>query len=136
MWADDIAKSRQYGLTRCCCVSSARLSLHEALSVFGLRQDEESLTQVSAEEGARLLERLLATSLVDNLDAMPRDVARRASADFIETFRAQACSFYTNGNWASSDAPSWNPLTSAVFDGGLIALGPTISGCVWVDEND
>jgi hypothetical protein len=136
MWANDIPKSRTLGLTRCSCISSKDLSLHSALALFGLGQDESSLVEVSPENGMRVLERLLTTSLVDDMQAMPRDLARLLVGEFIGTFRGQGCRFYTNGNWGTSDPPSWNPLTSAVFDGGLIAFGPVLSACVWVEEND
>ena len=136
MWATEIPKERAYGLTRCCCVSSRGTSLYRALVAFGLEPRDELLTEVPAEVGAAVLERILAVSFVGQLEAMSDHRARALSAEFVDAFKHQGGKFYTNGDWSSLSAHTWTPLTDSVFDGGLIAHGPDISACVWVEEDD
>ena len=36
----------------------------------------------------------------------------------------------------ASAGPSWSPATDAPFDTGLLVLGESESGCLWVEEED
>ncbi len=65
--------------------------------------------------------------------------------EFLAEFGLEA-SFFTNGNWEegwkraedgrSAVGPSWDPVTSATFDGGVIALDQERSGILWLGDED
>ncbi|MBL8316931.1 MAG: hypothetical protein JNJ42_00930 [Burkholderiaceae bacterium] len=136
MWLIDIPKLRQLGLTRCCCVGSSDLSLYQALQIFGLRQDDDSLHEISAEQGQTILSRLLGTSLVDSIEAMPTEQVRLLTKEFIDAYREHGCRFFTNLSLAGERWSAKKSFTDSLFDGGVIAFGPIVSGCVWVEEDD
>ena len=62
--------------------------------------------------------------------------ARCFASEFVSAFQQEGCKFFTNGDWAGPGAYAWGALTDAVFDGGLIAYGPNVSACLWVEEDD
>lgn len=136
MWIVDIPIERKYGIARCCCVSTTSSNLHSALAAFGLDQRDDLLIEVSTELAKAVLERILAASFVDGLEAMPQHRASVLANEFVETFKCEGGRFFSNGDWADPNAYTWQSFTHSVYDGGLIAYGPTVSACVWVEEDD
>jgi len=48
---------------------------------------------------------------------------------------AEDAVFLCNGRW-ENDSPSWNPMTSATFDCGLIGFDRENAFIFWVEEED
>jgi hypothetical protein len=136
MWAINIPQERTFGTARCCCVGAQGLSLHEALAAFGLEQRDDRLIEVTPHRGTVILEQILAQSFVDGLEAMPRQRAFALAKEFVDALTQEGCRFFTNGEWARPEAYTWQPFTHSVYDGGLIAHGPSLSACVWIEEDD
>lgn len=136
MWVIDIPEQRTCGVTRCCCLSATGLGLHRALAVFGLKQREESLIEVTAEHAQAILARLLAVSFVGHHEAMPNERALSLADEFVDAFKGGERKFYTNADWSDPATYAWPSLTDSLFDGGVIAYGPGVSACIWVEEDD
>lgn len=136
MWMTRIPRERKYGITRCCCVGTSDLSPVGLLTVFGLSQREDLLVEISADSAREILSRLLCSSFVGHFESMPPRHAHELASEFVSEIASEGVRFYSNGLWTSPGPPSWNPLTDAVYDGGVIAMGPEISACVWIEEDD
>jgi hypothetical protein len=67
--------------------------------------------------------------------------AEQLAASVMERFRGEGAKFFTNGEFknevgAGLVLTGWDPATDATFDTGVIILGATESGCVWVADED
>jgi hypothetical protein len=77
--------------------------------------------------GAELMSAVDATSLAD---------------EFLDRFDATA-QFYTNGTFPQQTEPhtdgwagSWDPITQATFDTGVVAVDERAAGLLWVEDED
>jgi hypothetical protein len=104
--------------------------------VFGLRLEEQRLLRVDEERAVNVLTTLLNCSFMGQRECIPLPRARELATAFVADAGGSAAAFYTNGPWDESQPTSFTALTDAVFDGGLIAIGPSIAACVWIEEDD
>lgn len=65
----------------------------------------------------------------------PRQSDIKNAAEALEDMTGEV-TFLSNGLWDRNDAPSWNPLTSATFDCGLIGYNASHAFIFWVEEED
>jgi hypothetical protein len=88
------------------------------------------------------LERVLERDLAYGGQTMSATAAKRLAEEFVSLFPVQA-SYYTNGvfppradyrdgGWAGS----WDPITRATFDTGVIAVGTDHAGLLWIEDED
>lgn len=136
MWMTSIPLERKLGFVRCSCVSAADWPLAGFLAVFGLRLEEQRMRRIDAELAASLLTNLLSRSFVGQRECISLPRARELATAFVADSGGSAATFYTNGQWEESRPMSFTPLTDAVFDGGVIAIGASIAACVWIEEDD
>jgi hypothetical protein len=59
--------------------------------------------------------------------------ATKLWGQFVGLFQAQDVKVVTN---TSQDVTSWTPATHATFDMGVIVIGTSKVGCLWVEEED
>ena len=96
-----------------------------------------------ADEAARVLCLVLTQDLAYGATLMAASVAERLAADFIAHVGCEA-SFFTNGSWAEAPTvsggivrgPSWQPITAATFDAGVVGVGSEHAAILWVEDED
>jgi hypothetical protein len=136
MWMTAIPRERKSGFVRCSCVTATKQPLAGLLAVFGLRLEEQRMIQLDAKSAKIVLVTFLSRSFAGHGDCIPSARAQELADAFVADVGGQAATFYTNGYWEEPTPRSWTPLTDAVFDGGLIAIGSSIAACVWIEEDD
>jgi hypothetical protein len=117
-------------------------STHPALTglaiEFGLAADPEYYQEIDAAAARRHLELILHHDLAYRVQHMPIARAAELTARFLAPFGTERVRYFTNAtdfdatgqNWA------WNPVTTATFDTGVLVVGPQLSGCLWVEDED
>jgi hypothetical protein len=140
MWESDIPVERRYGVTRCVRARVFDRDLTSILAMFGLSQDAGSLVEVSADKAQEILQAILWKDLAYCAEIMPQSKAGEFAREFVMQQIALGANFYTNADWAAymrnKNGFSWSGLTSATFDGGVIAIGGGFASCVWVEDED
>jgi hypothetical protein len=136
MWMTAIPRERKFGFVRCSCVTATKWPLAGLQAVFGLRLEEQRMIQLDAKRATTVLASFLNRSFVAELECIPKPRAQELAEAFVNEVGGQSATFYTNGDWAEPMPRSWTPLTDSVFDGGVIAIGPAIAACVWIEEDD
>jgi len=140
MWQKAIIERRKFGIVRCCSTQPDRNErLANILLRFGLKSEEHALHVVKRIHAAKILAHLLWKDLAYHSETMPFDIATDLARMFVEDHSESGTKFYVNADWSryhQMRAFSWSGLTDATFDGGVIAITPTIASCVWVEDED
>jgi hypothetical protein len=121
------------------------LNADDAAREFGLRPLGERWRSVDRQTASLVLFSLLIEDMAYSSPRLEKEQAIAAADEFLGKFNAGAM-FFTNGNWEkrwqraeaarSATGPSWDPATSATFDGGIIALDQSRSGILWLEDED
>lgn len=112
-----------------------------AEDTVGLPEKSEALEDVSSDKAQNVLEAVLARNMAYKYDAMPRDRAAQLAKEFIES-QLPNTRFFVNGDWtiyldgSQSAVFSWNNLTDATFDAGVVAVSDQLAMCIWVEDED
>ncbi len=141
--ADQIIAARNVGLIHCGLSAHLSASLSQLAAEFGLAPEPANYREIDAASARWLMELILNRDMAYNAEIMPADCAGELADKFLSQFRGQGTRFFTNGGFHEtrgskltwSDA-SWNPVTQATFDTGVLILGPQCSGCLWVEDED
>ena len=140
---NEIKNKRTAGVTRCGYLAQAG-PLSEVVNFFSLSADPANYRQVAKAEAIEILTRILHKDMAYDSEIMPRQIAAELSASFLQDFADDSTVFFTNIDYSregeiSQDTrigPSWNPVTNATFDAGVIAISETRSACLWVEDED
>ncbi len=106
-------------------------------TAFALRPATSTYRRIDREEAGRLLTRLLHRDLAYDAEIMPLADARRLAKELLAL--VPDAELFTNRSFGKAPGEAvlaWDPATDATFDTGVIALGPTRSLCVWVEDED
>jgi hypothetical protein len=141
--ADDIIGVRSRGVVHCGLSSRPSPSLAELAAEFGLSDDLSNYTEIDAASARRLVELVLNQDLAYNAEVVPAARAAQLADRFLAQFSTEGVRFYTNGDFHKARGPRltwsgvrWNPVTSAPFDTGVLIVGPSCCGCLWVEDED
>jgi hypothetical protein len=129
---DEIRRARWIGRTRC-DVLDGTMNLIEAASAFKLTSDMTRYRGIGTQEAEAIAVRLLRTGLAYQTEIMSKERATELWRRFLEQFQDQDMQLFTN---TKGDAGSWTSATSATFDMGVVVIGKTGAGCLWVEEED
>ena len=129
---DRIRRARHVGKTHCGIVSG-RMNVVEAARTFGLADDSAIFRTIGRVEADAIATRILHTDLAYSTKIMALARAAHLWQRFMEVFEGQDVEFSTN---AGTDACSWMPATNATFDLGVLVIGTTSTGCLWVEDED
>jgi hypothetical protein len=141
---DDIITARNAGVTRCGLSAQRSPTLSELAREFGLYDDPAIFKEINEAEAQRLAVLVLCQNLAYNSEIMPVNQAEQMAVQFLAQFGPDA-RFFTNGTWhldvierqnGVRRGASWDPATAATFDTGLLILGRTCCGCLWVEDED
>lgn len=141
--ADEIISARDCGVVHCGVSAHPAASLVELAVQFGLAADAASYREIDAQSARRLAELLLHYDLAYNAEVMPTARAAELADRFFNQFGANGVRFYSNGTFHEAregkltwPGVSWNPVTAATFDTGVLVLTPQSAGCLWVEDED
>jgi protein-tyrosine-phosphatase len=116
----------------------------EVAQLFGLRQDERCYKKIDKDDARRLICIILRQDLAYSCELMPTARSAELADRFLAQFESNSA-YYTNGTWHLPDraradgivlGASWDPVTDATFDTGVLVIGVDRSGCVWVEDED
>jgi hypothetical protein len=139
--AEDVIAARG---ARCGLSSLASPSVSELAREFGLKDDPACYKEIDEPSARLLARRILHQDLAYNAELIPLARAEELASRFLDQFGPDA-RYLTNGSWhlppvALADrvvqGPSWDPVTDATFDTGVLVLGSRCSGCLWVEDED
>ena len=143
--ADDIVGGRIYGVVRCgLSEKAAPPTLAELVRQFGLGDDPASYKEIDETAARYLIHLVLHRDMAYNAEVMPLARAVELADQFLAQFGPDTRNF-SNGSWhlppvvrpdAVACGPSWNPVTTATFDTGVLAIGQARSGCLWIEDED
>lgn len=141
--AADIKATRKYGVVHCGVSAHPLPSLVELAAEFGLAPNLASYKEIDSASARRLAELILSQDLAYHAGIMPTILAAELTDRFLAQFGTDGVSFYTNGTFHEAPGQklkragnSWEPVTEATFDTGILVLGPRCSGCLWVEDED
>ena len=143
--AEDIIAARIYGVVRCGLSAQATPpTIPDLAGEFGLA-DQPSFYREIEETAARYLIRtVLHRDMAYNAEVMPAALAVELADRFLAQF-GPGTRYFSNGSWHLPPVvrpdgvvcgPSWDPVTPATFDTGVLAIGPERSGCLWIEDED
>lgn len=92
------------------------------------------LCPLEFDDAAFVLARAGTTSLAYDRNAPSVDAVRRCKAALASL--SQRPTFLTNGSWSDETDLSWNSLTAATFDCGVIGWDEKNAFVFWVEEED
>jgi hypothetical protein len=142
--AEDVIAARIYGVVRCGLSSLVSPSVPEVAREFGLFDEVVLYKEIDKPAARRVLQRVLHRDMAYNGEVMAEARAVELAEQFLAQFR-QDTRYYTNGSWHMPSVElsdrvvhgaSWDPVTTATFDTGILAIGPERSGCLWIEDED
>jgi hypothetical protein len=111
---------------------------------LGFRALADGWREVEAHEAARVVQHILHCDLAYDLEIMPEARAAELTIRFLELFSAPT-RYFTNATFRR-DAEvntgevwrmmSWEPLSTATFDTGVVCVDATRIGILWVADED
>jgi hypothetical protein len=140
---DEIIAARDCGVVHCGLSGRASPSVSELAAEFGLASEPACYREIDADSARRLVRLVLNQDMAYNANIIPRDRAVELADRFLAQFGTDDVRYYTNGAFHETRGPklgapsaSWNPVTTATFDTGVLVIGPRCSGCLWVEDED
>jgi hypothetical protein len=128
----EIREARCVGSTRCGIIDQ-QLSIIETARAFALADDITIYRFIEKQEADAIAIQLLHVDLAYGTTIMSLGRARELWQRFLTLFDRQLASYATNTN---SVLTSWMPATKATFDMGVLVLGTTRIGCLWIEDED
>lgn len=129
---DRIRRKRQSGHTRCDAIEG-RMTVADAARAFGLADDGTIYRTIGGMEAQEIATRVLSVNLAYGSTIMSIPDAADLWRQFVALFDGQNVEFFTN---AAAIPDSWAPATAATFDMGVLVIGATKVGCLWVEDED
>ena len=98
---------------------------------------------ISRDRAAQILQDILAYDLAYHGVVMPNTEASKLAGEFLAHVGDSGV-FFTNGSWSEPPVstagvtcgPSWEPLSQATFDAGVVGIGRERAALLWVEDED
>ena len=107
----------------------------EVSTVAGLSGDPEAFREISEAEAIDIAALILHEDLAYHVELMPPGDAKALATAFVAQVGAPA-RYFTNGEFDGRSLWAFEPITEATLDTGIIVLGPSSSGMLWVEDED
>jgi hypothetical protein len=99
-------------------------------------ESEFQLMEIPLQKARIIVTNILHLDLAYHSETMPLEKAQLLCEKFFGQFSgAESIRIFTNGD-LGFDSSSWNPITTATFDTGVIVQSKTLSGIFWVKGED
>jgi|HigsolmetaAR201D_1030396.scaffolds.fasta_scaffold05994_6 hypothetical protein len=139
----ELIEKRKSGRVRICFASYWGEGLPDVLARFGLSctaSPDAGLREVQRVEARTIVASLLHRDMAYKAEIMSTEEAESLADRFLEQFPSDKTRFLTNLGRSKDQGldfdTSWNPLTSATFDAGVICISERIAGCFWAEDED
>jgi hypothetical protein len=109
------------------------MTVVEAARVFDLADDPAIYRGIERAEADAIASRILEADLAYRSSIMSAARAAELWARFVALFEGQDAKFATNTN---AHLNAWTPATGATFDLGVLVIGASKAGCLWVEDED
>jgi hypothetical protein len=130
-----IIEARDAGEFKYVIISDYSNDINRVLFRFGLIADSALLVEHSRETALSILTALLWKDMAYENACMTEAEAKKMAEEIISQNEFEGSKYYSNGNCVKRE--SWNPLTDATFDAGLIITGCNhIYFCIWFQDED
>ncbi len=143
-----VTRQRKYGHATCAVRDRTAVDpgdchtvLDEFVGSFEFKGLSDGWIQVSIQSAKVIVREVLLKDLAYRVTMMSEDEAALLTDRFFALFDGPVRCF-TNGNLVVQDADptevpgSWNPITEATFDAGVVCLGNSRIGILWVEDED
>ena len=133
---EEIDNMRDCGFVNCGIIDES-LTLKELTFKFELFFEPNLYEEISYQQAATLLRKILHRDLAYNAKIMSEAKAEELAIRFLNCFDRESAQFYTNGDFYEvNPRRGWNPATNATFDTGVIVISNSRVGCLWVEDED
>jgi hypothetical protein len=109
------------------------MTVAEVARAFGLADDDTVYRTIGGIEAQEIATRVLAADLAYGSTIMSISDAADLWRQFVTLFDGQNVEFFSN---AAAIPNAWTPATAATFDMGVLVVGATKAGCLWVEDED
>jgi hypothetical protein len=142
--SEEIIVARNCGFVRCGLSEMTAPTVTQLACEFGLRDDVRIYKEIDASKAELLIRKILHKDMAYRSEIMPAEQSAKLADRFVRQFGSHA-RYFTNGTFYEeykqvsstvSTGPSWDPATEATFDTGVLAIGPEVSGCLWIEDED
>lgn len=142
--ADDIVAEvralRRAGHVRGGALPQGFDSPEAAARSFGLASEPGIYAEIDASQAVSVLQRLIHGDLAYGVELVPPAKAQRLAISFVQAAGGPGARYFTNGSPGLANpsvaGASWSPATDATFDTGLLVLAPTLTACLWFEDED
>lgn len=138
--AEHIIAARIFGAVRCGLSLQNSPTLQELVRELGLREDA-CYREIDESSARQLIQSVLHKDMAYGAEVMSEARATGLAEQFLAQF-GQGTLYFSNRTRHLPRADglghvtSWDPATMATFDTGVLAIGPGLSGCLWVEDKD
>ena len=134
---DEIKTARDCGVTHCHIIEVEPMPLTELVPRFGLVFTPDAYREISKAQAETVAKRVLHRDLAYDAEIMTEPEAQALANRFFDCFDEENAQYYTNGDYYSDGSNhSWTPATDATFDTGILVIGKSRTGCLWVEDED
>ena len=105
----------------------------EVARAFDLADDPIIYRSIGCAEADRIATRLLGADLAYDKQIMSASMAAELWQQFMALFDGQDVEFVSN---TDAQTVAWTPATPATFDMGVLVIGTSKAGCLWVEDED
>ncbi len=144
---NDNLKKRSAGLVHCdiqirfdptgdCSVNR----VDDYIAGLGHKRIDKQWIELKITDAERLLTTLLHKDMAHRCESMPIDLVLATIRLFFDQF-SETAKFFTNAEWHPDKAgvlsiQTWNPITNATFDSGIVACDNHQIGMIWIEDED
>ncbi|AGY56377.1 hypothetical protein [Gloeobacter kilaueensis] len=134
---DQISSARDCGVVHCGILESDAITVGELAARFGLISTPDIYRLINRAQALAVAKRILHRDLAYDAKIMSEARAQALAENFLNHFDKEHVQYFTNGDYdIDSSSNGWNPATSATFDTGILVLGNSKAGCLWVEDED
>ncbi len=114
--------------------------INQFVNGIGFKSDGNHWVEVSKESATKIISRILTADLAYDGEMMSFERAQFLSGQFLQLFKGSP-KYLTNGIFAEDgkfgmDLKSWNPISKATFDTGIVCGDKAHLGIIWVEDED
>jgi hypothetical protein len=134
-----LIKDRDSGSIQVRAIRNYGFELELILAELGLARKPDWLEEIDVQQGTEIIEAILWKELAYNDELMDRTLARSYAEEFMNSFVESDCRLYSNGKWQTyheSNAFSFNPMTEATFNAGVLVIHREYAAMLWVEDED
>ena len=137
----EIRTERCYGRVHAVIEVRDERPLTELLPLFGVPSQKQALLRVSEALALQIARSILHKDIAYHTEIMTMARADELARKFMARFHSAPQDYFSNGSFTHHDdgsvtLSSWNPLTKATFDTGIIVVDAGHVGCLWVEDED